>query len=511
MFLRDITEVEAGKVVTTINKGLEKSPEFDDVHLVLYTDGGCANTGDKVGGWGVHGYWYTKKPTTSNSGCKGFTPTQLGYENGKISKGRFKANVIGYVDFFSGLTAPTTNNIAELAALIQAYKVIALYPVKSVHIHMDSNYVKKGLTEYVKGWQKRNWMTSAGKPVANKEEWMQLVEADTAIREQYPNAITIHKIEAHSGQAGNDKADELATAGAWGIRNRPDIDSSNFTVKSPDLYWGDRTFHPIFSESRLFFNSQLSGTVDNVYYQSNLPYSGSETVKEQILCKRVSDLLMSVVRLDEPDPVIDGLHNYVVNTRNYTGVAKTRLDTLKNVANYQHLESYPDGRYLIFNDDLERISMPNKATIFNIINPARHSYMMYTEFDNIKEVLYAIEGKVDGYNLIGFDITDYMYDKVPKGKNKEELVNKLKPTLIDSIDVAVQIPGHSFDTLTLTFGIDLPSKLGLNKFKTMNPKITLYINHNSSTYFTYYVHVDIDGATGLWCAPYSNEVLLPTC
>lgn len=511
MSFPDINEVKVAKVRVNIEVALKKSEEFPEVHLVLYTDGGCDNNGDKIGGWGVHGYWYTKKPTISNSGCKGFTPTHVGYANGKLTGDQSKANVLAYVDYFSGLEAPSTNNIAELAALIQGFKLAMIYPIASLTVHTDSDYVRRGLTEFMSGWTKRNWVTSTGKPVANKEHWLPLVELYEQVKAflPKPSDLTLLRVKGHSGDKGNDKADELATAGAWGLRNAPDVDSTSFQVTSADNYWGENTFHPIFTESRLFFNPQLLQSDDNFYYQSNLPYAGSETKKEQVLCKRVTDLLLCVVHLNEPEPVIEGLQNYVVNSREYTGVFKTRLDTMKNVDNYQHLEQYPDGRYLVFNDDLKTIQMPNKSSIFNVINQARLSYKIFAEFHYIKEVMLAIEGREPGYNLIPIDITDCMYDRVPKGKNKDVFVNKIKSDLEDSIVIPIEIPGHKPNTITLTFGVDAPSKLGFNKFKALDPKVTLYLNLNGDTHFNYFVHVAVDGGAGLWCAPYSNEILLP--
>ena len=506
-----LNDINRAKVRASIEEGLKKSEEFPEVHLVLYTDGGCDNGGDKIGGWGVHGYWYTKKPTTSNSGCKGFTPTYTGYTKGKIGKSESKANVLTYVDFFSGLTSPTTSNIAELIALLNAFELATVYPIHSLTIQSDSEYTIKGLNQYMKGWLARNWVNSTGKPVANKEQWLMLNAAHDKVKEHLPKAssLKILKVKGHSGDKGNDIADELASSGAWAIRNRPDIDSGNIIIKNVDDYWGDTTFNPLFTENRLFFNPQLLTETDNLYYQSNLPYAGSEAKKEQVICKRVTDLLLSVVKLNEPEPVIEGLQNYVVNARNYTGVFKTRLDTMKNVENYQHLEKYPDGRYLIFNDDLNTISLPNKANIFNVVNQARLSFKIFSEFDYIKEVLMAIEGKVGGYDLLPIDITDYMYDKVPKGKNKDVLVNKMKPELDNSITVPVTIPGYPTHPLVLTFGVDIPSKLGFNKFKTLDPEITLYLNLSGGAYFNYFVHIKTDDGVGLWCAPYSNEILLP--
>ena len=74
MVISQILNFVNSEVTTKLAKSLEKQKEFQDVHLVLYTDGGCMNTGDKVGGWGVHGYFYNEKPTKSNSGCKRVIP-----------------------------------------------------------------------------------------------------------------------------------------------------------------------------------------------------------------------------------------------------------------------------------------------------------------------------------------------------------------------------------------------------------------------------------------------------
>lgn len=511
MFNPILNEVNRKKVVYNIEEGLKKSEDHTDVHLILYTDGGCDNGGDKIGGWGIHGYWFTNKPTTSNSGCKGFVPTTGGYTKSKLKPNQSKANVLAYVDFFSGLTAPTTSNVAELIAMTNAIELGLVYPVKSVTILSDSEYVIKSLTQYIKGWIKRGWVNSTNKPVANKELWIDILESERKLREQLPKPsdLVILKIKGHSGDKGNDTADELATAGAWAIRNRPDIDSANFIVSGVDDYWGANSFHALFTETRLMFNPKLVNDVDNLYYQTNLPYTGTENKKEQVLCKRVTDLLLSVVKLDEPEPVIEGLQNYVVNQREYTGVFKTRLDSMKNVDNYQHLEKYPDGRYLIFNDELQTVTLPNKVGIFNVINKARLSFKVFSEFDYIKEVMYAIEGKVSGYDLVAIDINDYFYDEVPKGKSGDILINKMKTDIVDSISVPVSIPGYPVYDLVLTFGVDIPSKLGFNKFKTLNPEIKLFINLSGSSYFNYFVHVKVDGGCGLWCAPYSNEILLP--
>lgn len=107
-------------------------------------------------------------------------------------------------EMFGG-DAKTTNNKMELTAAIEGLK--ALSRSCDVKLYTDSTYVLKGITEWMPNWKKRNWKTAAKKPVQNVELWLELDEA-----------IQRHEIEwcwvkGHSGDPGNDKADELANRG----------------------------------------------------------------------------------------------------------------------------------------------------------------------------------------------------------------------------------------------------------------------------------------------------------
>ena len=68
----------------------------------------------------------------------------------------------------------TTNNRMELMAVIEALK--SLPGPSSVELFSDSQYVVKGMSEWVKGWQRRGWKKSDGKPVVNDDLWKELVE-----------------------------------------------------------------------------------------------------------------------------------------------------------------------------------------------------------------------------------------------------------------------------------------------------------------------------------------------
>lgn len=99
----------------------------------------------------------------------------------------------------------TTNNRMELMAAIQALE--ALKGPCEVNLTTDSQYVRKGITEWLANWKKRNWQTAAKKPVVNKDLWQRLEAA--AERHQ----VTWHWVRGHSGHRENERADELANRG----------------------------------------------------------------------------------------------------------------------------------------------------------------------------------------------------------------------------------------------------------------------------------------------------------
>jgi len=101
-----------------------------------------------------------------------------------------------------GSEAHTTNNRMELTAAIQALEVLK----EDCHINLytDSEYVKKGVTEWLDGWKQRNWRTSNKKPVKNVDLWQKL----DALIESHD--IEWHWVKGHSGHKENDLVDQLA-------------------------------------------------------------------------------------------------------------------------------------------------------------------------------------------------------------------------------------------------------------------------------------------------------------
>ena len=138
--------------------------------ITVYTDGACkGNPGP--GGWGV-------------LLLEGTTEKEL----------------------FGGELA-TTNNRMELTAVIEA--LTALKRPCEVVLYLDSEYVLKGITEWIHGWKARGWKTAAKQPVKNVDLWQKLDEAVA----RSGHKITWKWVKGHAGDPGNERADALANRG----------------------------------------------------------------------------------------------------------------------------------------------------------------------------------------------------------------------------------------------------------------------------------------------------------
>ena len=136
--------------------------------IIAYTDGACSgNPGP--GGWGV---WL-----------------QAGKHEKELCGGE----------------KDTTNQRMELQAAIEALK--ALKKPSAITIVTDSKYVLNGITDWIHGWKKKGWKNSKKEPVANRELW----EALDVLNQQHD--VDWQWVKGHSGDEGNERADELARQG----------------------------------------------------------------------------------------------------------------------------------------------------------------------------------------------------------------------------------------------------------------------------------------------------------
>jgi ribonuclease HI len=143
--------------------------------VIIYTDGGC------------HG----------NPGVGGWAAVLL---NGKHRK-----------EIHGGEPA-TTNNRMELRAAIESLNL--LNKPCSVTIHTDSQYVRNGITKWLFGWKRNQWLTASKQPVKNADLWRAL---DAAVNR---HQVTWHWVKGHAGNPENERCDELAQLAMRTIKSR---------------------------------------------------------------------------------------------------------------------------------------------------------------------------------------------------------------------------------------------------------------------------------------------------
>ncbi|WP_339828995.1 ribonuclease HI [uncultured Arenimonas sp.] len=110
----------------------------------------------------------------------------------------------------AGGETQTTNNRMELMAAIMALE--ALKSPCEVELSTDSQYVQKGIGEWLPNWIRRGWKTAAGQPVKNQDLWMRL---DAAAR---PHTVRWKWVKGHAGHVENERVDKLARAEAEKLR-----------------------------------------------------------------------------------------------------------------------------------------------------------------------------------------------------------------------------------------------------------------------------------------------------
>ncbi|MEN5362888.1 ribonuclease HI [Brevundimonas intermedia] len=145
-------------------------------HVIIHTDGACkGNPGP--GGWGA------------------LLQTGGGHEK----------------ELWGG-EANTTNNRMELMAAIMALEALKR-PCK-VELHTDSKYVMQGITEWMRGWKARGWLTAGKKPVKNADLWQRLDAA------RLRHDVKWRWVKGHAGHELNERADQLANRGVADLKRR---------------------------------------------------------------------------------------------------------------------------------------------------------------------------------------------------------------------------------------------------------------------------------------------------
>ncbi|HEY1037478.1 MAG TPA: RNase H family protein [Candidatus Paceibacterota bacterium] len=121
-----------------------------------------------------------------------------------------------HVDEVGGREDVTTNNRMELKAVIEGIKNFISYyenlSVRSFTFYIDSSYVVKGVQQWIKGWKRNNWITATKEPVKNRDLWEEISDLIEKGDGKGPLSIKWNLVPGHSGIAGNERCDIIATS-----------------------------------------------------------------------------------------------------------------------------------------------------------------------------------------------------------------------------------------------------------------------------------------------------------
>ena len=119
----------------------------------------------------------------------------------------------GGVHEIGGGEAPTTNNRMEMQAAIAGLTLLrdSAQPAP-VTLHTDSEYVIKGITQWIAGWKRRGWVNSAKKPVLNRDLWEVMDGLATEVNQTLDRPLKWEHVRGHSGDPGNERCDTIARA-----------------------------------------------------------------------------------------------------------------------------------------------------------------------------------------------------------------------------------------------------------------------------------------------------------
>jgi ribonuclease HI len=166
--------------------------------LSIWTDGSSHNNGEftGIGGFGAV-LIYSHLPTNEKELF------------GQYADDKFVLDIYGAYD-------PTTNQQMELRAVAEAFKRITNYKLP-VHVFSDSAYMVNCFKEgWWRGWIQNGWKNSKKQPVANREEWEDIIGV---MNNEFMN-VTFHKVKGHAGIYYNHRADRLADKGTQEMKQK---------------------------------------------------------------------------------------------------------------------------------------------------------------------------------------------------------------------------------------------------------------------------------------------------
>ena len=459
------------------------------MHCVIYTDGSARPNPGNIG-WGVHGYMYqniTEKPVLVQK----YTITNHGYlYSEKFKKDTQAVEPIEYIDIVGSLdTRCGTNNQAEISAIKACLEALKDKEILSIYLNSDSEYAINMINDYLKNKKKPNFS-------ANMALWTETFSI-IDIHVEKGNTLSFNWVKGHSDNVGNDISDYLSVIGTNHSIDEKQI--LNIKFSPAKKYWDiDIEDNPLLSFNRCYFNSQSRFNIVGQYFIAD------PGPNDLLLGKRTSETGLAVVKLREPDSLIETIKdNQFAVSNDVSSIIMVSLDKIYTPSVYKYLTNY--GKYcLLKNKRFNSLDFIDGKPLTTEINPVGLSLKAIEAFNTLESILDNYQaGSTEGVHHV--DISDTFYETEEK-KNKISVVLKKDIVMgMKNIHVDIDIQDKKIK-VPLMLSIDIPNRNKLKKLEKYNPKIKLIIWSITPVSFRYCTLIDTDLGTGVWSNYYADRI-----
>lgn len=502
--------------------------------MVAYADGSFRM---RKAGWGVHGYIYVMGSSVDAEslfekakadGFKGVLrgwvglytggekqlPTEKGYAEVEIND---TVEIVKYFDNYASIAPDRrmTNNVAELKAVVECFRLATETGVDRLLIYTDSQYVQMNLYKKLEDWHANNYVKSDGEPVKNVNLWKELRQAKLTWLEA-GKGLDVVWVKGHSGNRGNDNADANALLSTV-FHTEPkyaEYDSVVHPQKLPEV-------NPLFLRSRLLFDAHKEPELDGNYYcmyslgrAHNYGHKQHDSTLEKIaktdiiLGRRLSEACYTVVKLPEKD---DYLENIKDNHRRehpvtYSQPAVIRLDNIFTpVVRKRYAEI---GDVSLANvKSIQATVRHDFVPVSKTLSPPRQTYEAISLFTVLKQQLDDYINGTLGKSIQVVDITEQLYETIQEGKKKP--VTRLLSTITQNTPFLTFpcVIGGKEVTLRVVLGLDIPVRNSLAKLAEHKPKVSILVSANGPLSYSFNTVLDTVIGTQIFSCPYTQFVL----
>lgn len=488
-----------------------------DVDAIIFTDGG-ARPHPGFGGWGmcvmhveetnpyivpdlssekspIHSFGIgegeyvasTAVPDTWNAAAERTTDTITLHKADKI------------VDLWGTLDGRVTSNACEITAYINALDYILENKLQNTVILSDSTHTVNGANKL----KDLKALPDNGKPIPNKKLWVKLNDKLLELDKLGYTNVT-RWIKGHGVSIGNARADANATRGVAASTNgiKIDIEKAEFVIgkKIPEP---DKIHGLLMETSWYFVPSANSKTEDYYVYATGNHGKPSNKSKEfDWLGKDRSSSSIAVTALREPSKILETIkERHLATTSSPDSICVGKLRDIGMRKLRTEVDAY-GSTYLYKPHNALGLVSSDGTVVTSEVNPPMLAYRLLSQAEANTALMFAVIKDELSKDFPLVNITDYIYETNGKKKTLQKKYSGLEKSVVMELEELKEVP------ITLTLGIDLPSKNALARICSGNPEVFVLLCPESDVAYRYYVYIKTDTGHSLTSAYKSNLVVV---